>query len=196
MEIKTSRTNELDKAAGLETSLDGCSNQANSAEEYKVGFKNPPRHTQFKKGVSGNIRGRPKGSKNKTKDKIQPAPAVQKSHSNTRRKSVFYNLTYPHPEHCTFDDVARRVTIFGPISATEEREWINIEKRQSNLKDDIIWLWDEINRCDNAYVKADLQEMLRHTHNLIADDTKRKQKFRRCVSYEEFRTFQKQQRRS
>ena len=32
--------------------------------EYKVGFGRPPRATQFKKGVSGNKKGRPKGSKN------------------------------------------------------------------------------------------------------------------------------------
>jgi Family of unknown function (DUF5681) len=30
----------------------------------KIGRGNPPKHTQFKKGVSGNKKGRPKGSKN------------------------------------------------------------------------------------------------------------------------------------
>jgi len=30
----------------------------------KAGRGNPPKHTQFKKGVSGNKKGRPKGSKN------------------------------------------------------------------------------------------------------------------------------------
>ena len=30
----------------------------------KVGHGNPPKHTQFKKGASGNKKGRPKGSKN------------------------------------------------------------------------------------------------------------------------------------
>jgi hypothetical protein len=32
--------------------------------DYEVGYGKPPRHTRFKKGQSGNPRGRPKGSKN------------------------------------------------------------------------------------------------------------------------------------
>src|SRR4051794_32120955 len=32
--------------------------------EYEVGYGKPPRHARFKKGQSGNPRGRPKGSKN------------------------------------------------------------------------------------------------------------------------------------
>ncbi|MEQ8441307.1 MAG: DUF5681 domain-containing protein [Alphaproteobacteria bacterium] len=30
----------------------------------RVGYKNPPKHTQFKPGASGNPKGRPKGTKN------------------------------------------------------------------------------------------------------------------------------------
>lgn len=32
-------------------------------EDYEIGFGKPPKHTQFKKGQSGNPKGRPKGSK-------------------------------------------------------------------------------------------------------------------------------------
>lgn len=34
-------------------------------KNYSVGYKKPPKHGQFKKGQSGNWRGRPKGSKSK-----------------------------------------------------------------------------------------------------------------------------------
>ena len=34
------------------------------ANDYEVGYGKPPKHTQFKKGQSGNSKGRPKGRKN------------------------------------------------------------------------------------------------------------------------------------
>lgn len=44
--------------------------------EYKVGYGKPPKHTQFRKGQSGNLKGRPKASKN-------PAEALAKELSKT-----------------------------------------------------------------------------------------------------------------
>ena len=40
---------------------------SDSADDYEVGFKKPPKHTRFKPGRSGNPRGRPKGHRNFSK---------------------------------------------------------------------------------------------------------------------------------
>lgn len=34
------------------------------ADNYRVGYKQPPRHSRFRPGQSGNAKGRPKGTKN------------------------------------------------------------------------------------------------------------------------------------
>ncbi len=36
----------------------------NQESKYEVGFQRPPRHTQFRKGTSGNPKGRPREAKN------------------------------------------------------------------------------------------------------------------------------------
>ena len=37
---------------------------SDNKRDYDVGYRKPPRHSRFKKGQSGNPRGRPSGSKN------------------------------------------------------------------------------------------------------------------------------------
>src|SRR5947207_5927526 len=40
-------------------------------QSYEVGYKRPPRHSQFKRGHSGNPTGRPRGAKNISTDLME-----------------------------------------------------------------------------------------------------------------------------
>ncbi len=56
-------TKNLNADANVEKQNDGDEVE-NEEQEYEVGYRKPPKHTQFEKGRSGNSKGRPKGTKN------------------------------------------------------------------------------------------------------------------------------------
>jgi hypothetical protein len=60
---------------------------AKANEEYKVGYGCPPRHTQFKKNESGNLKGRPRGAKgfNSTLRKVLKTTVPAKINGRTVR---------------------------------------------------------------------------------------------------------------
>src|SRR4051794_37806377 len=77
------------RAANPSMKSHGNGRRAMSDEEnrdYEVGFSKPPKHSQFKRGRSGNPKGRPKGIKNfKTELKEALALPVTVTHGKKKK---------------------------------------------------------------------------------------------------------------
>ena len=61
---------------------------AKSKKNYEIGYGKPPRQNRFKTGVSGNPKGRPKGSKNLATIINEVASAPVTVSENGRRRTV------------------------------------------------------------------------------------------------------------
>src|SRR5947209_8440923 len=66
--------------------------------EYRVGFGKPPEHTRFRRGSSGNPRGRPRGAKNlatlltKALDEVVTVTEHGRRHKITKREAMITQL--------------------------------------------------------------------------------------------------------
>jgi hypothetical protein len=56
--------------------------------DYEVGYGKPPKHTRFKKGQSGNPRGRPKGTKNLKTDLTEELSERVRIREGGRTRSI------------------------------------------------------------------------------------------------------------
>jgi len=61
-------------------------------DDYDVGYGKPPKHTRFKKGQSGNPKGRPKGSRNFATDLDEVLSATMTVNENGSPKKVSSQL--------------------------------------------------------------------------------------------------------
>lgn len=59
-----------------------------SNSDYNVGYRRPPKTTQFKKGESGNPKGRPKGSRSLQTILVEELKSSVTIHENGRSKTV------------------------------------------------------------------------------------------------------------
>ena len=97
------------------------STPAESNPSYRVGYQNPPKHTQFKKGQSGNPKGRPKsnGSLFQFVGDMMQEPLPMMSGGNTMSKlegflrSLIKKASAGHvPSFRRFMKLARKAKLF------------------------------------------------------------------------------------
>jgi hypothetical protein len=77
-----------DKEINAGAAESGTSEDAAEQVPYKVGYRRPPKHTQFQKGQSGNVRGRPRGRKNTKTIILEAAYEPIEVTVNGRRKKM------------------------------------------------------------------------------------------------------------
>jgi hypothetical protein len=96
--------------------------------KQKVGRGKPPKHTQFKKGETGNKRGRPKGSKNLATLMMQAAQNPVTATINGKKRTI-------STLHATTMQLATRAAGGDPKSMAKFLDWVDkIESRAAAIR--------------------------------------------------------------
>jgi hypothetical protein len=95
---------------------------------YAVGYRRPPRHTQFKKGETGNPKGRPRGSasialllRRALADKVL-VNEHGKSRRITKLEAIFKQLVNRAADEKVMQDLCARIRGFSGDEETETDE--------------------------------------------------------------------------
>lgn len=72
----------------METDTNTSTSSGSASDDYKVGYKKPPKNTQFKKGRSGHPEGRPRQKKNSLADDLAETLGEMVIDPDTKRKRI------------------------------------------------------------------------------------------------------------
>jgi len=109
----------------------------------RIGYKNPPKSTRFKKGQSGNPKGRPKGSKNidtLVLEELNAAMQIQEQGQvkTVQKKEAIIKVLL---KKALSGDLKAACTLFTMAGKAEQKEALNaLSASQSAINEDDIKL--------------------------------------------------------
>jgi hypothetical protein len=105
-----------------------ATSKKDKSAKQKVGRGKPPKHTQFKKGETGNKRGRPKGSKNLATLMMQAAHNPVTATIGGKKRTI-------STLHATTMQLATRAAGGDPKSMAKFLDWVDkIESRAAAIR--------------------------------------------------------------
>jgi len=102
---------------------DDAKNSQSPTESYEVGYCRPPRGAQFRPGVSGNPRGRPKGAKSLASvlEKALAEPVVVTENGKRKQITKLEAAVKQLTNRAASGDVRSQQLLLGLVQALEAR---------------------------------------------------------------------------
>lgn len=146
-------------------------------QPYEIGYGRPPKSTQFAKGVSGNPRGRPKGSKNREPDlKAMRDMVLRQARTKITAKEQGQTISIGYTEAALRSVAVRAVQgdfksqklFLEQVERAEKAEQEEIERR-----DTVLWEYKRLGEKAIEHArrnKKDPPEFLIHPEDIYFDE--------------------------